>query len=76
MRAQLEVMSSYPDPDRADIDARRVSGGRVRSDAEALRCVVRNLLDNARHHADRRVRLALGERGGIVELTVSDAPSG
>ncbi|WP_055413855.1 MULTISPECIES: sensor histidine kinase [Streptomyces] len=61
---------------RADIDARRVSGGRVRGDAEALRCVVRNLLDNARRHAGRQVRVALGERGGTVELTVSDDGSG
>lgn len=136
LRAQLEVMSSYPDPDRdprmaaalledtvrlhdlvegllalarsedparsrsqvarvidldevvlaevrrqrslarADIDARRVSGGRVRGDAEALRCVVRNLLDNARRHADQRIRVTLGEQGGTVELTVSDDGSG
>ncbi|WP_159043223.1 ATP-binding protein [Streptomyces sp. NBRC 110028] len=136
LRAQLEVMSSYPDPDRdpqvaaalledverlhdlvegllalarsedparprsqaarvvdldevvlaeirrqrslarAEIDARRVSGGRVRGDAEALRCVVRNLLDNARRHAERHVRVALGESGGTVELTVSDDGSG
>ncbi|MEU8719572.1 ATP-binding protein [Streptomyces antimycoticus] len=136
LRAQLEVMSSYPDPDRdpqvaaalledverlhdlvegllalarsedparprsqaarvidldevvlaeirrqrslawAEIDARRVSGGRVWGDAEALRCVVRNLLDNARRHAERHVRVALGESGGTVELTVSDDGSG
>ncbi|GAA1152218.1 ATP-binding protein [Streptomyces javensis] len=61
---------------RADIDARRVSGGRVRGDTEALRCVVRNLLDNARRHADQRIRVTLGERGGTVELTVSDDGSG
>ncbi|MCQ8187065.1 HAMP domain-containing sensor histidine kinase [Streptomyces rugosispiralis] len=136
LRAQLEVMSSYPDPDRdpqmaaalledtvrlhdlvegllalarsedparsrsqgthivdldevvlaevrrqrslakADIDARRVSGGRVRGDAEALRSVVRNLLDNARRHAAQRVRVALSEREGTVELTVSDDGAG
>ncbi|GAA2301334.1 ATP-binding protein [Streptomyces violaceusniger] len=136
LRAQLEVMSSYPDPDRdpemaatlledtvrlhdlvegllalarsedparprsqaarvidldevvlaevrrqrslarADIDARRVSGGRVRGDAEALRCVIRNLLDNARRHAGHQVRVALSERAGTVELTVSDDGSG
>ncbi|WP_079152855.1 sensor histidine kinase [Streptomyces malaysiensis] len=136
LRAQLEVMSRYPDPDRdphmaaalledtvrlhdlveglltlarsedparsrsqvthvidldevvlaevraqrsltqVDIDARRVSGGRVRGDAEALRSVVRNLLDNARRHAHQRIRVALGEREGTVELTVSDDGSG
>ncbi|MBI0317671.1 sensor histidine kinase, partial [Streptomyces javensis] len=43
---------------------------------EALRCVIRNLLDNARRHAGQRVRVALSERGGTVELTVSDDGSG
>ncbi|MFE2445156.1 sensor histidine kinase [Streptomyces sp. NPDC059426] len=37
---------------------------------------VRNLLDNARRHAERHVRVALGESGGTVELTVSDDGSG
>ncbi|MFE2492878.1 sensor histidine kinase [Streptomyces scopuliridis] len=58
------------------IDARRVSAGRVRGDAEALRRVVRNLLDNARRHAAHQVRVALTERGGTVELTVSDDGAG
>ncbi len=61
---------------RADIDARRVSAGRVRGDTESLRCVVRNLLDNARRHADQRIRVTLGEREGTVELTVSDDGAG
>ncbi|MBI0300724.1 hypothetical protein JBE04_41310, partial [Streptomyces sp. PRKS01-29] len=55
---------------------RQVSGGRVRGDPEELRRVVRNLLDNARRHADQRVRVTLGERGGTVKLTVSDDGSG
>ncbi|MGW4239961.1 ATP-binding protein [Streptomyces sp. NPDC004749] len=58
------------------IDARGVSAGRVRGDAEALRRVVRNLLDNAHRHAVHQVRVALGERGTTVELTVSDDGSG
>ncbi|MFF1420812.1 sensor histidine kinase [Streptomyces sp. NPDC058280] len=58
------------------IDARSVSAGRVRGDAEALRRVVRNLLDNARRHAAHRVRVTLGERDGIVELAVSDDGAG
>ncbi|MFI0780361.1 sensor histidine kinase [Streptomyces sp. NPDC021212] len=56
--------------------AAKAVGGRVRGDAEALRCVVRNLLDNARRHAERHVRVVLGESGGTVELTVSDDGSG
>ncbi|WP_327243964.1 sensor histidine kinase [Streptomyces sp. NBC_01320] len=58
------------------IDARRVSAGRVRGDPEALRRVVRNLLDNARRHAVDQVQVALGVRLGLVELTVSDDGSG
>ncbi|MFD8963568.1 ATP-binding protein [Streptomyces sp. NPDC059568] len=58
------------------IDARRVSAGRVRGDAGALRRVVRNLLDNARRHAAHQVRVALTERDGTVELTVSDDGAG
>ncbi|MBU3863466.1 HAMP domain-containing protein [Streptomyces sp. 4503] len=61
---------------RADIDARRVSAGRVRGDTESLRCVVRNLLDNARRHAAQRIRVTLGEHEGTVELTVSDDGAG
>ncbi|MFJ5688198.1 sensor histidine kinase [Streptomyces sp. NPDC093099] len=58
------------------VDARGVSAGRVRGDAEALRRVVRNLLDNARRHAAHQVRVALTEHGGTVELTVSDDGAG
>ncbi|MFD7223011.1 sensor histidine kinase [Streptomyces sp. NPDC059892] len=60
----------------ARVDARGVSAGRVRGDAEALRRVVRNLLDNARRHAARQVRVTLAEHGGSVELTVSDDGAG
>jgi signal transduction histidine kinase len=61
---------------RLDIDARGVSAGRVRGDAEALRRVVRNLLDNACRHAARKIRVTLTTRGGTVELTVSDDGAG
>ncbi|MES4908183.1 MULTISPECIES: ATP-binding protein [unclassified Streptomyces] len=50
----------------------RAGAGRCRGTALRLR----NLLDNARRHASRQVRVALSERGGTVELTVSDDRSG
>jgi signal transduction histidine kinase len=58
------------------IDARSVSAGRVRGDEDALRRVVRNLLDNARRHAAEQIRVALNRSDGTVELTVSDDGSG
>jgi signal transduction histidine kinase len=58
------------------IDASSVSAGRVRGDADALRRVVVNLLDNARRHAAGRIRIELGRREGAIELTVSDDGAG
>ncbi|MEU0048797.1 ATP-binding protein [Streptomyces sp. NPDC006309] len=58
------------------IDTRSVSAGRVRGDAHALRRVVRNLLDNARRHAKRHIRIALNRRQGTVELVISDDGAG
>ncbi|MEV6424954.1 ATP-binding protein [Streptomyces sp. NPDC051662] len=63
-------------PTGTRVDAHKVSAGRVQGDAEALRRVVRNLLDNARRHAAHQVRVALTEHGGTVELTVSDDGAG
>lgn len=60
----------------AGIDASSVSAGRVRGDADALRRVVVNLLDNARRHAASRIRIELGRREGEIELTVSDDGAG
>jgi len=54
------------------IDVTEVDGGRVRGDAEQLRRVVRNLLDNAEHHATSTVRIGLRQSGDVIELTVSD----
>ncbi|MFH8634952.1 sensor histidine kinase [Streptomyces lydicus] len=59
-----------------EINARGVSAGRVRGDAEALRRVVRNLLDNARRHATHQIRVTLTTSADTVELTVSDDGSG
>jgi signal transduction histidine kinase len=54
------------------VDAAGVSGGRVHGNREQLRRVVRNLLDNAEHHATGTVGVALRQVGDLVELTVSD----
>ena len=54
------------------VDAGRVSAGPVDGDADALRRVIRNLVDNAARHARSRVALSLAERHGTVELAVED----
>jgi signal transduction histidine kinase len=54
------------------IDVTRVDGGRVRGDAEQLRRVVANLLDNAERHATSTVRCALSQADAMVELVVDD----
>jgi signal transduction histidine kinase len=55
---------------RVDITA--VSAGRVDGDAAGLRRVLRNLGDNAAHHARGRIAFALGQQDGAVVLTVDD----
>jgi signal transduction histidine kinase len=54
------------------VDTMAVSAGRVDGDATGLRRVLRNLGDNAAHHAHRRISFALAERDGVVALTVDD----
>jgi signal transduction histidine kinase len=58
------------------IDSRGVSAGRVLGDPEALRRGVRNLLDNARRHAEHRIRVSLAVHSGTVQLTVGDDGAG
>jgi PAS domain S-box-containing protein len=41
-------------------------------DADAVREIVANLLDNARRHARRRVAVTLANRDGVVEVRVAD----
>lgn len=53
-------------------DVGQVSAAQVRGDAESLRRVVRNLLDNARRHAASRVAVQLAERDGGAVLTIDD----
>jgi signal transduction histidine kinase len=56
----------------ATLDTSGVSAGRVRGDAEALGRAVRNLLENAEHHAAGVVRVDLGRDGREVRLVVAD----
>lgn len=58
---------------RVRLDVSGVAGGRVVGDADQLRRVVRNLLDNAELHAASAVRVELARTGpGSVVLAVSD----
>jgi signal transduction histidine kinase len=57
---------------KAHVDVSGVVGGRVRGDAQRLRRVVGNLLDNAERHAAATVTIELGQRDGIVEFAVCD----
>ncbi|MGH8997837.1 MAG: sensor histidine kinase [Acidimicrobiia bacterium] len=50
----------------------RLSAGRTRGDAEGLRRVVRNLLENAARHAESAVEVSLRPDGDEVELVVAD----
>ena len=54
------------------IDISAVSGARVRGDAQQLGRAVRNLLDNAAHHARQRVRVTLDRTSQYAVLEVSD----
>jgi signal transduction histidine kinase len=54
------------------VDGSGISAGRVRGDREQLRRVVRNLLDNAEHHALQTVSVALRQDEDLVELVVGD----
>ncbi|MFB9762779.1 sensor histidine kinase [Nocardioides kongjuensis] len=56
----------------AEIDTTGVGPGRVHGDAVALAQVVRNLLDNAVRHADRRVVVGVRQQPDGVVLTVED----
>ncbi|HUR77886.1 MAG TPA: HAMP domain-containing sensor histidine kinase [Acidimicrobiales bacterium] len=63
-RAQLGSMVT--------IDLSRVSGGQVRGDADQLRRVVRNLVDNALRHARTTLTVELNEERDAVVLVVTD----
>jgi len=63
---RLDTMTSL------QVDATGVSAAAVDGDPNALRRVVRNLLDNASRHAAGRVGVALGEHAGRVKFVVED----
>jgi signal transduction histidine kinase len=54
------------------VDTSAVSAGRVEGDAAGLRRVLRNLADNAAHHAREHLAFSVGERDGAVLLGVED----
>ena len=56
----------------AGVDTRGVSAARVEGDPAALRRMLRNLADNAVHHARQRIGLSLTEHDGWAVLHVDD----
>ena len=59
--------SPFPSIDMAQVEAARLNG-----DSRQLTRLVRNLIDNAAHHASSAVAVALQQEPGWVVLTVSD----
>lgn len=55
-----------------DIDTRQVSGGQVRANADEIRRIVRNLVDNAVRFASSRVAVEVSETTDEVHLVVGD----
>jgi signal transduction histidine kinase len=55
-----------------NIDARRVSAGRVRGDRKQLSKLTGNIIDNAVRHARRSVAVTLAEENGEVVFQVED----
>jgi signal transduction histidine kinase len=68
----LEEATRARAPGGVEIDVAQVSAGPVRGNQSELRRVVRNLLDNAVSHAQRRVELRLGVAEDRVVLDVAD----
>jgi signal transduction histidine kinase len=60
------------DADGLRVDASGVSAARVDGDPAALRRMLRNLVDNAAHHARHQVAFSLSERDGWAVLHVDD----
>jgi signal transduction histidine kinase len=61
---------------RVVMDLTGMSGGQVLGDADQLRRVLRNLLDNAERHANGVVCVQLHETDATVELAVTDDGAG
>ena len=54
------------------VDLHAVGAARLTGDRELLRRLVRNLADNAEHHASSTVAFEVRRRGELAELVVSD----
>ena len=68
-----EVHRATPADQSKVIDATHVSAAQVRGNADELRRVIRNLLENAVRHADHDIKVALGETASeSVVLRVAD----
>jgi signal transduction histidine kinase len=61
---------------RVRVNLARLSGGQVVGDADQLRRVIRNVLENAERHARTTVDVELRTRDGSVELSISDDGDG
>jgi signal transduction histidine kinase len=61
---------------RVAVDTASVQPAVVTGDADQLRRVLRNLLDNAERHARSTVTVEVSQRGGLVELAVNDDGTG
>jgi signal transduction histidine kinase len=57
---------------RVPIQSSQVSAARILGNADQLRRLVANLLENAQRHAERAVSVRLGEVDGHAELRVAD----
>lgn len=62
--------------ERVLFDLAGVSGAHVDGDRVQLRRAIRNLLENAQRHAERRVTVSLSEQAGEAVLTIADDGSG
>lgn len=55
-----------------DVETSGVGSGRVRGELTSIAQVVRNLVDNAARHAERRLAISVREHDGSVEVVVED----
>ncbi len=68
----LEEVARLRGGTRIDLTASAVSAAPVGGSREELVRLVRNLLENAEHHAETAVVVELGTHDGVVELAVTD----
>ena len=68
----LTEIGRLRDRGRVAVDISALTAARVNGDPEQLSRVVRNLLENAEHHAHATARVELRRHDGEVELVVAD----